>query len=114
MKEKRTCGSHLKKKKEYEKKNERKERQTGDRRCVQGEFLFFSFIFFTFFSDSRKSDRRISSGKERKVFYATRATRGYQKHRISPRIQVKILKILNFWFFSDLRRSNGQNFSDQN
>ena len=34
---------------------------------------------FYFFSDLRKSDCRISSGKERKVFYATRATRGVPK-----------------------------------
>ena len=43
----------------------------------------------------------------------TRATHGYQKHEISPRIQVNIQKILNFLFFSDLRYSSGQHFSDQ-
>ena len=48
-----------------------------------------------------------------KVLYATRATRGYQKHGISPRIQVKIMEILIFSFFSDIQRSDGQNFSDQ-
>ena len=37
-----------------------------------------------------------------------RATRGYQKHRISPRIQVKIRKILNFLFFLDIQRFNRQ------
>ena len=77
-------------------------------------FLFFLFLLFASFSDLWKSDRRISLGKERKVLYATRAMRGYQKHRISPRIQVKIWKILNFLFFSDLRRSNGQNFCTRN
>ena len=71
---------------------------------------FFFFSLLVYFSDLRKSDRRNSSGKERKVLYATRATRGYQNHRISQIIQVKIRKILNFWLFSDLRRSNGQKF----
>ena len=55
-------------------------------------------FFFSFFSDLRKSDRRFSSGKEQKVLYATRATRGYQKHEILPRIQVKVWKILIFSF----------------
>ena len=59
----------------------------------------FKFFFSPYyFSDLRKSDRRISSGKERKVLYATRAARGYQKHGISPRIQLKIRKILIFCF----------------
>ena len=75
--------------------------------------LFFSFILLVCFLDLRKSDRQILSSKERKVLYATRATRGYKKHRISPRIQVKVRKNSNFWFFWDLRRSNGHNFSDQ-
>ena len=63
---------------------------------------FIFFIILIYFLDSRKSDYRSSSGKERKVLYATRATHEYQKHRISPRIQVKIQKIINFLFFSDL------------
>ena len=71
-----------------------------DRRETEGasreNFYFLFILFFTFFSNSRKSDRRISSGKERKVLYATRATRGYNKHRISPRIQLKIRKNPNF------------------
>ena len=79
-----------------------------DRRVFMREDFFF--LLFSSVLDFWKSDRRISLGKERKVLYATRATLGYQKHKISPRIQVKIRKILNFWFFSDLRRSNGQNF----
>ena len=75
---------------------------------------FLIFFLLVYLSDLRKSDRRISSGQERKVLYATRATRGYQKHGNSPRIEVKIQKILNFWFFSDLRNSNGQNFRTKN
>ena len=111
MKEKGICGSHLKKK---QNKNKRKQIEQIDRGVERVPIFYFIFILLVYFSDSRKFDLRISSGKERKVLYATTATRGYQKHRISPRIQVKIRKILNFWFFLDLRRSNGQNFSDQN
>ena len=62
------------------------------------DFFFNLFLLFVSFSDSRKSDRRNSSDKERKVLYATRATRGYQKHGISLRIQVKIRKIQIFSF----------------
>ena len=58
--------------------------------------IFFVFKYSLF--DSRSSDRRISSGQTRKVLYATRATREYQKHEISPKIQVNIRKILVFSF----------------
>ena len=42
-----------------------------------------------------------------------RATHEYQKHGISPRIQVRSLEILSFDTISDLRRSDDQNWSDQ-
>ena len=106
-----------KKKKKKKKQNKKKNNKTLDKliRTETTEVRFYFFYSFkSSFSDLRKSDRRISSGKERKVLYVMRATRGYQKHRISKRIQVKIQKILNFWCFSDLRRFNDQNFSDQN
>ena len=77
----------------------------------QKVLIFFSLFVSCF--DLRKSDRQNGSGQERKVLYVTRATRGYQKHGISPRIQVKLRKNPNFWFFSDLRHSKGQNFLDQ-
>ena len=64
-------------------------------RTEVSEFIFFFTLKSSFF-DSRSSDRRISSGQTRKVLYATRATRGNQKHGISPRIQVKILKNPSF------------------
>ena len=89
-------------------------RTDGRERGGERERILKKISLFVSFPDLRKSDRRILSGKGRKVLYATRATREYQKHRISPRIQVKIQKILNFLFFSDLRRSNSQNFSNQN
>ena len=82
------------KKKQQKKASRRKGRWT----CKESDDIFFFFLLFISFSDLWKSDCRNSSGKERKVLYATRATRGYQKHEISPRIQVKIRKILNFGF----------------
>ena len=69
-------------------KNQMGWRRRTERREVR-EIFFNLFILFVSFSDLWKSDHRNSSGKERKVFYATRATREYQKHEISPRIQVK-------------------------
>ena len=64
------------------------------------ELLFFLvFILFASFLDLRKSYRWNSSSKERKVLYATRTTRGYQKHWIFLRIQVKIRKIQIFSFY---------------
>ena len=39
--------------------------------------------------DLRRSVGRFSSGKELKIICSTKATRGYQKQEISPRIQVK-------------------------
>ena len=63
-------------------------------------FFFSLFIFLSFNSlfDSRNFDRQNLSGQTRKVLYATRATREYQKHEISPKIQVNIRKILVFSF----------------
>ena len=56
-------------------------------------FSFKSSLFY-----SRVFNRQNSSGQTRKVLYATRATREYQKHEISPKIQVNIQKILVFSF----------------
>ena len=79
---------------------------------MREKFKFYFYFQFSL-SDLRKTDCRISSGQTRKVLYATRATHGNKKHRISLRIQVKIWKNPSFEFFSDLRRSNGRNFSNQ-
>ena len=88
--------------------------RTDGRECPGGKFFFiFIFLLLVSFSDLRKSNRRNSLGKERKVLYMTRATRGYQKHGISPRIQVKNSENPNFWFFSHLRHSDGLHFLDQ-
>ena len=67
---------------------------------VQQRLGILIFFFSNFsFSDSRVSDRQNSSGQTRKVLYATRATREYQKQKISPRIQVNIRKIMVFSFY---------------
>ena len=107
------------KKNQIKSKHPKKKKKSNDgRESVQireeREILnFFSLLIS--FSDLQKFDHRISSGKERKVLYATRATRGYKKKKgISPRIQVKIRKNPNFLFFSDLQRFNRQNFRIKN
>ena len=57
-------------------------------------FLFFSlFIFFFRFMEIGPLE---FVGSRTKVLYATKATHGYQKHGILPRIQVKIRKNPNF------------------
>ena len=95
MKEKWNMWVSLKKKKKMSKT---KSEECSETQMAGKNYFFFVFILFASFSDLRKSDRRNSSGKERKVLYATRATRGYKKHWISPRIQVKIWKIRIFSF----------------
>ena len=47
------------------------------------------------------------------MLYSTRATRGNQKHGISSSFQLKNSKNSMFCFFSDLRLSNDQNWSEQ-
>ena len=56
-------------------------------------FLFFSLHFFLRFTKIGPSE---FVGSRTKVLYATRATRGYQKHGILLIIQVKIRKNPNF------------------
>ena len=78
------------------------------------EIFFNLFILLVFLSHIHEFlTVGIRRDKQEKVLYATRATREYQTHRISPRIQVNIRKILNFLFFSSLCHSSGQHFSDQ-
>ena len=60
--------------------------------------IFFSFIFFASLFNIRSFDRRNSSGQEGKFIYSMRATREYPKHGISPKIQVKVWKILCLGF----------------
>ena len=47
------------------------------------------------------------------MLYSTRATRGNQKHGISSSFQLKNSENPMFWFFSDLRFSDSQNWSEQ-
>ena len=46
--------------------------------------------------DLQRSFNRNSSGQERKFICSTRATRGYRKHEISPRIPAKSLRNQRF------------------
>ena len=103
----------LKKKKTQQNEAERTNSRGVENEKSKREKNIYFFLLFNFFSDSRKSDCWNLSGKKRKLLYATRATCGYQKHKISPRIQVKIRKNPKFWFFSNLRHSSGQNFRTQ-
>ena len=94
--EKWTCGSHLKK----IKKKKIKRKENGCKGYKDELFFFFKFFFFSLLSSQIHGNltvgiRRV---KNEKMLYATRATRGYQKHGISPRIQVKIWKIQIFSF----------------
>ena len=93
------------------KKRIRKREEQTDR--VKFYFYFF-FLFFSRFS-LRYTEIGPSEfvGAKTKRLYSTRATRGNQKHGISPNFQLKIRKILCFWFFSDLRPFDGQNWSEQ-
>ena len=89
------------KEKEKKIKNKRTKQtlKVGGRTNGRKKLNFFLILFSWFsFSDSRISYRQNSSGQTRKVLYATRATREYQKHDISPRIQVNIRKIQIFSF----------------
>ena len=81
MKEKREMWVPLEKKSQMERGTNR---MTERRKKILN---FFSL--FISFSDLQKSDRRNSSGQEQEVLYLTRATRGYQKHGISPDFHVK-------------------------
>ena len=60
---------------------------------------FYFFIFFSSLFDTWSFDRQNSSGQERKFIYSTRDTREYQKHGISPRIQVRSSKNSKLQYF---------------
>ena len=60
------------------KKRKRKERREKEEREAS-----------TSLYDLRRSVGRFSSGQELKIICSTKATRGYRKHELSPRIQVK-------------------------
>ena len=79
-------------------KNQKEGGRDGRDLGARRERVIRFFFLLISFSDLRKSDRRNLSDQERKVLYETRATRGYQKHWISPRFQVKIRKIIIFSF----------------
>ena len=78
-------------------------------------FFFYFFIFFSRFSLRYMEIGPLEFvGARSKVLYSTRATHGNKKHRISPSFQLKNSENPMFWFFSDLRFSDGHNWSEQN
>ena len=95
MERKRDMWVPFKKKTNNKIKRKESSREDYARRRKIILFLFFSLYFFLKFTEIGPSE---FVGPRVKVFYATRATRGYQKHGISPRIQVKIREILIFSF----------------
>ena len=79
---------------------------------MKGEKLrrkIFIFIFLFSRFSLRYTEIGLSEfvGARRKVLYSTRATLGNQKHGISPSFQFKNSENPMFWFFSDLRLSDG-------
>ena len=69
----------------------------GERKRENRFFFIFSFFFSLF--DILSFDRRNSSSQERKFIYSMRATCDYQKHGISPRIQVRSSENPKFRYF---------------
>ena len=90
-------GPILKKRKKKSKEGADREEgaDKGQRRERKFFKFFFSLHFFLRFTEIGSLE---FVGRRTKVLYETRATRGYQKHGISPRIQVKIREILIFSF----------------
>ena len=82
VKEKVTCGSHLKKKKNHLISYDKEMRERGR------AFLFFILFLFLLFSHFSLRFTEIGPsefvGARSKVMYSTRATHGNQKHGISP------------------------------
>ena len=91
---------HKELKKKRKIKKEEIERD-GERRREKWEEEFFFLIFFLYYFHSqilKFPTVGFHRDKHGKVLYATRATREYQKHEISPRIQVNTRKIQIFSF----------------
>ena len=77
-------GLTSKKKKKQQRDLKKRGRRSAES-SVEGEGNFIYLFSLTSLFDIWKSDRRNSSGQERKVLYSTRATCEYQKQGISPR-----------------------------
>ena len=91
-----TCGSHLKKEKKNHQANDKTrerevERQREREKKKQNRFLFLSQIYGNLTVGIRRA-------KNEKCSTRRRLCVGTKKHGISPRIQVKIQKILIFGF----------------
>ena len=96
-------------------KKKKKKKDKKERRVVRFIFiLLFIFIFFSLTSlfDLRKSDRQNSSREEAKCS-TQRGLRVGTKNTGFHRVFNKYSENPLFWFFSDLRLSAGQNWSEQ-
>ena len=105
MKEKGTCGSLT-----NEKKKKRREEADGQRATWEGEVILFFFSLLSSIYGNRTDG--IRRGKKKSALL----DEGYaweQKTRDFAKFSIKNSENLMFWFFSDLRLSNGQNWSDQ-
>ena len=111
VKEKGTCGSHfkIKKKTNIEKKKKGAERER-ERGSVRGKILFyFSLSLLSSIYGNRTV--RIRRGKKQSALL----DKGYAwepKTRDFAEFSIKNSENPIFWFFSDLRLSNGQNWSE--
>ena len=79
----------------------------------RGFFYYFICIFSRFSLRYTEIGPSAFVRARTKMLYSMRATRENQKHGISPSFQLKNSENLMFWFFSDLRLSDGQNWSEQ-
>ena len=93
------------------KKNIKTLQRKKKKREEQSLFFFFFFSLTSLF-DLRKSDRQNSSGEEAKCS-TQRGLRVGTKNTGFHRVFNKNSENSLFWFFSDLRLSAGQNWSEQ-
>ena len=113
VKEKGHVDPTLKLKKQNKKQNKNRRRQERERGAGPFSFIFFIFIFSRFSLRYTEIGPSEFVGARTKRLYSTGATHGNQKHGISSNFQLKNSENPIFWFFSDLRLSDGQNWSEQ-
>ena len=94
MKKKRTCEFHFKIKKNINKIKIKRERERDGRGRGRDSCFYFYFIFFFCRFSLRYTEIGKSEfvGARTKRLYLTKATRGNQKHGISPSFQLKFGK----------------------
>ena len=98
--------------KEKKKKKRNKKRRRSSRRTEVYFFIFYFFFSLTSLFDIWELDRQNSSGKEAKCS-TQRGLRVGTKNTRFRRVFNKNSENPMFWFFLDLRLSDGQNWSEQ-